>query len=115
MHIAKDGRAIINGMVVPAGEVLLLHTLALQSGRVIGPQLRRLHEDALKLDEHERVARTPLSDASVYTYLNRLLERGLVQRETGTVPLLGKNRQFVFWKATEDVKKFFHEHDTKKD
>lgn len=117
MSITKDGRAIICGEIVPAGEVRLLRTLADQGEPVIGPQLRTLHEERMQLalDEYENVTRTPLSESSVYTYLKRLKGRGLVRRKRGVLPFLGRDRQFVFWEATEEAKRFFRENDAGKD
>lgn len=103
MSIAKDGRAIIDGHVVPLMEVRVLRALAEREKPIRAPDLTVL------LSKSEGVRGAKVTVASVYAWLNRLRSKNLVQREENFLPILETGRVFVFWKTTEVVREFFRE------
>ena len=103
MSIAKDGRAIIGGHIVPPMEVRVLRALAEREEPIRAPDLTVL------LSKSEGVRGAKVTVASVYAWLNRLRSKILVQREENFLRILETGRVFVFWNTTEVVKKFFRE------
>jgi hypothetical protein len=95
MTYAKNGAAIISGMIVPASEMLVLSTLAHLGRPATVPEI------AMDMNE-------VLSDASLYTLLRRLHEkRGLVNREEAMLEVHGRPVRRVQWTAHQDATAFF--------
>jgi predicted transcriptional regulator len=95
MTFAKNGAAIIGGMIVPASEVLVLSTLAHIGRPATVPEI------AMDMKEI-------LSDASLYTLLRRLQEkRGLVTREEAMLEVHGRPVRRVRWTAHQAATAFF--------
>ncbi|MDD5377338.1 MAG: hypothetical protein PHH16_04465 [Candidatus Gracilibacteria bacterium] len=90
----KDGRAIINGHVVPCAEIKVLRILVQLNGGAIVPTI------ALRMDKE-------FSDASLYTLLMRLSNRELVIREEVFPEVAGRPVRRVKWTACEEVIDFF--------
>ena len=101
MSISNDRRDIINGELIPAAELKVLKTLYELTGERICPEL------ATKMDHL-------MSEASIYTLLNRLKKREMVDRETKMVPICGKSLKRVFWTIKEVAKNFFDEEEKRR-
>lgn len=86
--IAKNGKAIVNGLVIPRAEMLVLTTLMQSSVPLAALEIVN------QLDEL-------MSIAAVYTLLKRLDTRGgLVTRKNVTILVHGTKVERVLWTST---------------
>lgn len=96
MAFAANGAAIIGGVVVPATEVKVLQALV-QIGR------------PATVPEMAKVLENTVSDASLYSLLNRLNEqRRLVAREAVELDVFGTKVRRVMWSARQAATSFFY-------
>lgn len=102
MSIAKDGRAIIEGEIIPAAEVKVV---------------KALYDIATATTTSEVESRllSTMSYNSIHTLLRRLEKRKLVTTETKVILILGGSYKRVFWSITEIAKNFFDEEKKKEE
>jgi predicted transcriptional regulator len=87
MAYARNGAAIIEGVVVPKTEMKVLETLNNLGKPVSVPEIAAALKDEL-------------SDASIYTLLARLKKRGrLVERQEVAIEVHGTMLRRVLWSA----------------
>jgi hypothetical protein len=85
MKVKKTSAAIIDGVLVPAGEVAVLRTLVKLGRPATVPEIAKAMSDAV-------------SDASLYTLLGRLAEqRELVTRAERLIDVQGTTFRRIFW------------------
>jgi hypothetical protein len=101
MTISRNGVGIICGEVVPASEVELLWTLSEIEKPIICRVLVSLHQ---------RRTNVLHTEATFYSLLRRLHEKGLVSREKLRISVQGATLQRVFWSTTDAVREYFIEH-----
>ena len=95
MSYASNGAAIIRGVLVPASEVRVLKMLVNLGRPAIVPEIGQAMNNEM-------------SDASLYSLLNRLSEqRRLVARQVVLVELHGTQLRRVMWSALQEATLFF--------
>lgn len=95
MAFAKNGAAIIGAVVVPASEVKVLRALVELNRPATVPEIATHMKDEM-------------SDASLYSLLNRLEDkRRLVSRRGVEFELHGTRIRRVTWSAAQEATSFF--------
>ncbi|MBI2439315.1 MAG: hypothetical protein HYV45_01790 [Candidatus Moranbacteria bacterium] len=96
MSYAKNGAALIDGNIVPPTEVILLRTLVILKSATV-PEI------ALEVKER-------YSDSALYSFLKRLVKRGLVTNKKLPIPpaqTRGRSSYRIFWSPTRAAIEFF--------
>lgn len=97
MTYADNGSALIDGVIVPKTEVIILKAI------------NQLNKKAT-VSEIATHLKDQLSDNTLYILLKRLLKRNLVIKDTIGVEVFGRKVNRITWQVTESVSDFFKEH-----